>query len=63
VDHRVGSGQVEPHLRDLLGLGHLQEARIAADLAQLEQRIKENDVALGETLSRDFLAHLLVPES
>ena len=41
----------------LARLRHFQKARIAADLAQLQQRVEEDDVALGEALFGDFIAH------
>ncbi|MCY1405538.1 hypothetical protein D9M71_207770 [compost metagenome] len=40
--------------------GALQQARIAADLAQLEQRIEDDEVAGLQALALDFLANLPV---
>ena len=38
----------------------LEQARVAADLAQLEQRVQDRDVAAGEAALLDLLAHALV---
>ena len=47
-------------LLDARGGGRLQQARVAAHLAQLQQRIQDHDLAAREALAGDLGAHLLV---
>lgn len=38
---------------------HLEQARVAADLAQLEQRVEDGHLALGHALALDVGQHLI----
>ena len=45
---------------DLARRRELHEARVAAHLAQLQQRVEDHDAAARKALRGDFLAHLVV---